>query len=162
MPDGLFAICRYVYVPLGGSKYSKYNIWVVFTFVALWHDLSMNLLAWGWLICLFIMPEVVCTAYFGRRKVCDIRLLLMSGYWASPGFNLGDAKSKTCAEVQFRRWKFYRHFAALGGVLNIILMMVANLVGFAVGVDGLRDMAGKIRGLSGSCTGFVAFPPVGS
>ena len=32
---------------------------VVFTFVALWHDLSFTLLAWAWLIVLFVIPEML-------------------------------------------------------------------------------------------------------
>jgi D-alanyl-lipoteichoic acid acyltransferase DltB (MBOAT superfamily) len=33
---------RYLYVPLGGSRTYLYNIWVIFTFVALWHDMTMQ------------------------------------------------------------------------------------------------------------------------
>ncbi|KAJ1561745.1 glycerol transporter, partial [Nowakowskiella sp. JEL0078] len=40
-------LIRYVYVPLGGNKYYVYNIWLVFTFVAVWHDISLTLVAWG-------------------------------------------------------------------------------------------------------------------
>ncbi|KAK9761918.1 glycerol transporter, variant 2 [Basidiobolus ranarum] len=101
-------LIRYVYVPLGGSKYQAYNMWFVFTFVALWHDISMRLLAWAWLICLFILPELICTASFAKPK------------------------------YQSRPW--YRHVAGVGGVANVILMMIANLVGFAVGLDGVKEM----------------------
>jgi D-alanyl-lipoteichoic acid acyltransferase DltB (MBOAT superfamily) len=48
---------RYLYIPLGGSS----KIWttlVVFSFVALWHDLSLKLLTWGWVISLFVLPEM--------------------------------------------------------------------------------------------------------
>lgn len=31
---------RYVYIPLGGSQKKLLNVWVVFTFVAVWHDLE--------------------------------------------------------------------------------------------------------------------------
>ena len=60
---------RYIYIPLGGTKYAMYNIWVVFTFVALWHDISLKLLAWGWLISLFILPELIATNLFTEKKV---------------------------------------------------------------------------------------------
>src|ERR1700721_400116 len=50
---------RYIYIPLGGSKRLILNCVVVFSFVALWHDLSFKLLAWGWLVSLFIVPELV-------------------------------------------------------------------------------------------------------
>ena len=49
---------RYIFVPLGGSKYKKYNIWVVFTFVAIWHDIEWNLVIWAWGICLALIPEI--------------------------------------------------------------------------------------------------------
>ncbi|KAI3964710.1 hypothetical protein MKW92_035101 [Papaver armeniacum] len=32
---------------------------VVFTFVAVWHDLEWKLLSWAWLTCLFFIPEMV-------------------------------------------------------------------------------------------------------
>ena len=54
---------RYLFIPLGGNKYKVFNIWVVFGFVALWHDLTMNLIAWGWGMCIAIMPEVAVKAY---------------------------------------------------------------------------------------------------
>lgn len=62
-------IIRYIYVPLGGTRYAMYNIWVVFTFVAVWHDINLKLLAWGWLISLFILPEIVAGRVFSKQKV---------------------------------------------------------------------------------------------
>lgn len=52
-------IVRYLYVPLGGARYKALNAWVVFTFVALWHDLEWKLLAWAWLMCLLLLPELL-------------------------------------------------------------------------------------------------------
>lgn len=36
----MLPLCRYLYIPLGGAKWRVLNIWVIFTFVALWHDLE--------------------------------------------------------------------------------------------------------------------------
>ncbi|RKP34282.1 MBOAT, membrane-bound O-acyltransferase family-domain-containing protein, partial [Dimargaris cristalligena] len=110
-------LVRYLYIPLGGRKYSVYNIWVVFTFVAIWHDISLHLLAWAWLICLIIVPELGLTFVFNRPP-----------YTTHP---------------------YFRHFCAAGCVLNIFLMMIANLVGFAVGVDGVQTMLSQIVCLQG-------------
>lgn len=52
-------VVRYLYVPLGGARHQLLASLVVFTFVALWHDLSFTLLAWAWLIVLFLVPEAV-------------------------------------------------------------------------------------------------------
>ncbi|KAG2185158.1 hypothetical protein INT44_001948 [Umbelopsis vinacea] len=103
---------RYIYIPLGGSKYFAFNMWIVFTFVALWHDIQLNLLAWGWLICLFLVPEIACTTIFSQKR------------WGS--------------------WPYYRHLCALGAVGNILMMMIANLVGFCVGLDGMADLLSQI------------------
>ncbi|KAJ9125464.1 hypothetical protein QFC22_000425 [Naganishia vaughanmartiniae] len=89
---------RYIYIPLGGSNNLIVATTLVFTFVALWHDLSFRLLAWGWLISLFILPEII-----GRKLL--------------PAAKYGDMS-------------WYRHVCALGAVLNILLMLIANLVGF--------------------------------
>jgi D-alanyl-lipoteichoic acid acyltransferase DltB (MBOAT superfamily) len=52
-------IVRYLYIPLGGTHRLAATSILIFTFVALWHDLSPRLLAWGWLAALFILPEVM-------------------------------------------------------------------------------------------------------
>jgi hypothetical protein len=46
----------------------------VFTFVALWHDLSFKLLAWGWMVTLFILPEVLARQAIPAEKVCQTGL----------------------------------------------------------------------------------------
>ncbi|KAE9411626.1 MBOAT-domain-containing protein [Gymnopus androsaceus JB14] len=52
-------LIRYIYVPLGGMKNVFLNSVLVYTFVALWHDITFKLLAWGWLVSLFILPEML-------------------------------------------------------------------------------------------------------
>ncbi|CCG84651.1 protein of unknown function [Taphrina deformans PYCC 5710] len=80
-------ILRYIYIPLSppqalpappspatGSGKRKggrldsvvrtvLNMLCVFTFVALWHDISLTLLTWGWLVVLFLVPELVLTRF---------------------------------------------------------------------------------------------------
>jgi len=51
-------IVRYIHIPLGGTQRVVLTSIIVFSFVALWHDLSFRLLAWGWLVTLFILPEL--------------------------------------------------------------------------------------------------------
>ncbi|KAF9113358.1 glycerol transporter [Mortierella sp. AM989] len=101
-------ILRYLYIPLGGTRNAMYSIWVVFTFVAVWHDIQLKLLAWGWLVSLFILPEIIAGRIFSKKK------------WGS--------------------WPHYRHLCAAGAVGNIMLMMIANLVGFCIGLGGVKLM----------------------
>ncbi|KKZ64881.1 hypothetical protein EMCG_09258 [[Emmonsia] crescens] len=140
-------IVRYLYVPLGGagSRRNKsnngngngnagissspilakarglLNFLLVFTFVALWHDINLRLLMWGWLITLFVLPEIIATTLFPAHKWRD---------------------SLTT----------YRLLCGTGTVFNILLMMAANLVGFALGIDGLK---GLVSGIVGSAAGLV-------
>ncbi|KIK69770.1 hypothetical protein GYMLUDRAFT_34163 [Collybiopsis luxurians FD-317 M1] len=107
-------IIRYIYIPLGGMKNIFVNSVLVFTFVALWHDLTFKLLAWGWLVSLFILPEMLARYFL-------------------PGSRYSDTP-------------WYRHVCALGGVANILLMMIANMVGFVVGVDGIRFFLAELFG----------------
>ncbi|KAJ2006112.1 glycerol transporter [Coemansia thaxteri] len=108
-------LVRYVYIPLGGRKTSSWNTFVVFTFVALWHDLTMRLLEWAWIIALLFLPEGLATWYFGKPR------------WT--------------------RKPYFRFICSLGGALNIIAMMIANLVGF--GDEGVVKMLSKIFSRSG-------------
>ncbi|KAG5643093.1 hypothetical protein DXG03_001589 [Asterophora parasitica] len=115
-------IIRYIYIPLGGSRRLILNTTLVFTFVALWHDLTFRLLAWGWLVSLFILPEIIATY-----------LLPASKYGT--------------------QW-WYRHVCALGGVVNVLMMMGANLVGFVIGTDGIQFF---VRQLFGTTEGLLFF-----
>lgn len=130
-------IVRYVYVPLGGGgsrpqpagakpttsspsgfmvKFLQIrNFLLVFTFVALWHDINLRLLMWGWLITLFLLPEALAGWLFPARR------------WRS-------------------RPTAYRILSGVGSVGNVLMLIIANLVGFALGVDGLRDLLASLTG----------------
>ncbi|RAH42440.1 putative glycerol:H+ symporter (Gup1) [Aspergillus brunneoviolaceus CBS 621.78] len=126
-------IVRYLYVPLGGGSGARsssrdssssgmfgkgrkiFNTLIVFTFVALWHDINLRLLMWGWLITLFVLPEVIGGLLFPASR------------WRS-------------------RPTAYRVITGVGAVANVLMMMVANLVGFALGIDGLKGLVASILG----------------
>ena len=78
--------------------------------------MNFNLLAWGWLVCAFIAPELLVTKFVAPK----------------------------C-----RHLPYYRHLKAIAASLNILLMMTANLVGFAVGVDGAKLMLEQLYSFSG-------------
>jgi D-alanyl-lipoteichoic acid acyltransferase DltB (MBOAT superfamily) len=46
--------------------------------------------------------------------------------------------------LQFGETWWYRHLAAAGAVMNVNMMMVANLVGFAIGLDGVKFLLSEI------------------
>ncbi|UKZ65499.1 uncharacterized protein TrAtP1_006698 [Trichoderma atroviride] len=114
-------LIRYIYVPLGGSSFrswvssarSTITYLLVFTFVALWHDIKLRLLIWGWLIVIFMVPEWTAAYLFPKRK------------WEN-------------------RPTEYRMLCCVGAVGNVLMMISANLVGFAVGLDGLRSILSSI------------------
>ncbi|KAJ5983940.1 hypothetical protein N7481_006039 [Penicillium waksmanii] len=137
-------IVRYIYIPLGGgggghrpagAKPSSSppssglmskglqirNFLLVFTFVALWHDINLRLLMWGWLVTLFVLPEALAGMMFPAKR------------WRS-------------------RPTAYRVLSGVGSVANVLMMMIANLVGFALGLDGLKDL---LAGLTGSYAGLA-------
>ena len=49
---------RYMYIPLGGRSSRILNIWLIFLFVAIWHDIEMKLIVWGLLNAVFYIIEV--------------------------------------------------------------------------------------------------------
>ncbi|KAG5817502.1 hypothetical protein H9Q74_000092 [Fusarium xylarioides] len=114
-------LIRYIYIPLGGSSFRNWRSTVrsivtfllVFTFVALWHDIQLRLLIWGWLIVLFMIPEWTAAAMFPKSKWED-------------------------------RPTAYRMLCCVGSVGNVLMMISANLVGFAVGLDGLQSIIQSI------------------
>ena len=126
-------IIRYIYIPMGGSggpgnrgKWGQVrgivNLLAVFTFVAMWHDIQLRLLVWGWLISLFVLPETLARFLFPKQKWNDHK-------------------------------EVYRVICGVGAVGNILMMMSANLVGFAIGLDGLK---GLVQGIVGSYSGITS------
>ncbi|KAF1843622.1 glycerol:H+ symporter-like protein [Cucurbitaria berberidis CBS 394.84] len=120
---------RYLYIPLGGSAMP--GIWgkaravgnylIVFTFIAIWHDIQLRLLMWGWLVTLFVLPEIIASYIFPARKWKD-------------------------------RPDAYRWLCGVGAVGEILMLMAANLVGFALGLDGLGEL---LKGIIGTWDGWV-------
>jgi len=108
-------LVRYLYVPLGGARTRLANVWVVFTFVALWHDLEWRLLAWAWLFALAMAPEAA-AKWAGRQRWC------IADKGGAP----------------------FRHLCAAAAALNILLLMTANLVGFVVGLDGAAALLAQV------------------
>ncbi|KAL9429768.1 hypothetical protein AB3S75_031569 [Citrus x aurantiifolia] len=102
-------LVRYMYIPLGGSQKKLYNIWAIFTFVAVWHDLEWKLLSWAWLTCLFFIPEMVVKS-------------------AADSFQ---------AESAFGGF-LVRELRAFAGSITITCLMIANLVGYVIGPSGVN------------------------
>ena len=125
-------LVRYLYVPLGGSggglAWRLLNVTLVFTFVALWHDLAEpRLLGWAWASALCLAPELLLKRWAAR-----------SGWARAHGGVAG-----------------YRHASAALAALNIGALMAACLMGFVLGVDGLRWYAGSM--VAGSVPGTRPF-----
>ncbi|KAB5578697.1 MBOAT, membrane-bound O-acyltransferase family-domain-containing protein [Coniochaeta sp. 2T2.1] len=122
-------LIRYIYIPLGGVDFrtwrkglrSVVTYLLIFTFVALWHDIKLRLLIWGWLVVFFMLPEVAGRMAFPAKK------------WEA-------------------RPTAYRMISCAGAVGNVLMMMAANLVGFAVGLDGLESI---LRGIFADFSGIL-------
>jgi D-alanyl-lipoteichoic acid acyltransferase DltB (MBOAT superfamily) len=54
-----YFILRYIYVPLGGSKSKTWSVWIIFLFIAVWHDLWMRWIAWAFFNCCGIILEMI-------------------------------------------------------------------------------------------------------
>ena len=105
-------LVRYLYIPLGGSSTRLANVWVVFTFVALWHDPEPRLLSWAWVMALALAPEIGAKWAAGRPAAAGLR----AAWW-------------------------YRHVCGAAAAANITVLMAANLIGFVIGVDGAPPRA---------------------
>eukprot|EP01094_Clydonella_sp_ATCC50884_P008938 TRINITY_DN1847_c0_g1_i1.p1 TRINITY_DN1847_c0_g1~~TRINITY_DN1847_c0_g1_i1.p1 ORF type:complete len:575 (-),score=123.15 TRINITY_DN1847_c0_g1_i1:98-1822(-) len=104
-------LIRYLYVPLGGNKRYALAVFATFTFTAVWHDLELHLLLWGWLMALIIVPEALVSMYFSQRRFGSLH--------AGP---------------------YWRHLVAFSMALNAILIISLNLLGFSVGTGVADDL----------------------
>ena len=115
-------LVRYIYIPLGGSRISgtkKFiNIFLVFFFVAVWHDPEWRYIHWAWIVILAIVPESFCRYLFYETKFGQ----------------------------KIRQYPFFsKILVTLGGALNVLFMMSANLVGYVYGLEGLSILSNTIR-----------------
>lgn len=62
-------IVRYVYIALGGRRTQVWNVWIVFIFVGLWHDLWIRWVAWALLNCVFFVTELLIQQLFAQPSV---------------------------------------------------------------------------------------------
>ncbi|KAJ3331155.1 glycerol transporter [Kappamyces sp. JEL0680] len=51
--------------------------------------------------------------------------------------------------MRHRFGEWHLQICALGGLVSIWMMITANLVGFAVGIDGIQEMGSQLLQLSG-------------
>ena len=107
-------ILKYIYLPLGGSDSRVFSVWLIFLFVALWHDLEAKLLIWGLLNSVFYVIETSATD-------------------ASRTFYV---KYNISVTIQKR-------LSAAGGALFILVLICVNMTGYAVGVSGTGDFIRK-------------------
>lgn len=104
-------IVRYVYIPLGGREYQLFSVWIIFAFVALWHDLEWKLLLWGCLNSLFYSIEL-----FVYKPLRQYR-------HGSP---------------------WYQWLVSCFGALYILILMMVNAIGYAVGTGGISIVMNKL------------------
>ncbi|KAL4447020.1 hypothetical protein ABPG74_013872 [Tetrahymena malaccensis] len=101
-------LIRYIYLPCGGSKTKHWNIWIVFTYVAIWHDLNINLILWAWGICLCLIPEIGVKQLFKKPRF-----------------------------YKYTRTFYWKYICALCGGTYIIFLIFTNLIGFGTGYQTL-------------------------
>ncbi|KAH7854854.1 hypothetical protein Vadar_018419 [Vaccinium darrowii] len=113
------------------------NVWVIFTSVAIWHDLERKLLSWAWLTCVFFVPEmIVKSAATSFSEYLGVEFAIKS-----LGDSLGNnGKSKPQIVVQLGsigdflmvRSAFgefvFRELSALAGAITITCLMVNWLI----------------------------------
>jgi len=72
--------------------------------------MTMRLLLWGWILIFGFVPELVANWLFSLPTLRPLKT----------------------------RW-YWRHMVAVAGAGNIFMLMVANLVGFSIGAEGMAD-----------------------
>merc|ERR1712154_485535 len=98
------------------------GIAVVFAFTTLWHgDFELKLLLWGSLMALLVVPEMLTKHWYYTTHNATI--------------------SRMRGNVRCNR---YVH--AAGALVNIMVLLVANLIGFGPGSDLVLEFFGIVIG----------------
>ncbi|RNF09178.1 putative GUP1 [Trypanosoma rangeli] len=106
-------IVRYMYIPMGGNKRKHLNIFPIFFFIAIWHDIELWMIHWACIICVCFLVELFLTqVVFHSRAPIVVALE--------------------------QRPLLYRYIRTIGACAVMLQLLIANLVGFGVGLDKAR------------------------
>eukprot|EP01040_Poterioochromonas_malhamensis_P001880 gene1880-2012_t len=126
-------IIKYIYIPLGGKHYQLMNVWIIFLFVALWHDLEWKLMIWGLMNAFFYIIEVI--------VVYKIRPRLFSSIKEKEEKNEDISKNR---KETGSRGIFIRVFDSFFGALYIMILMLINLIGYSMGAGAIPIVMTKM------------------
>ncbi|CAD2217610.1 hypothetical protein AGDE_01350 [Angomonas deanei] len=107
-------IVRYMYIPMGGKNKKFLTIFPIFFFIAVWHDVELRLLFWALFICIVLVPEIIFTLLFASKRIPIINKI----------------KSN---------FKLFFALRVIGTELTMMELVLINLVGFAIGADGVGE-----------------------
>ncbi|RNF26782.1 glycerol uptake protein [Trypanosoma conorhini] len=94
---------------MGGNKKKHLNIFPIFFFIAIWHDIELHLLKWAMCVLTMFVLE-----------------LSVGFIWSSP----------RCARLRCSRYQ--RLIRSFGGLFTVFGLIVANLIGFSSGANGVN------------------------
>ncbi len=123
-------LIRYMYIPMGGSDKKFINTFIIFSFVALWHEVKLHLLVWAWSIYLTLIPEMLIKRYFNKKE----RQYLTNYFW-------------------------FRYLRAFVCSIDILLMICSNLCGYGFEANEIVDSFKEIFQMAGvlGVLGFLGF-----
>ena len=120
-------IVTYLYLPLGGRNNRILSVWAVFFFVAVWHDIELKLLLWGALNSAFYIIEVLAKRVSRTKQMQNLSPALL------------------------------HLIQSVSGAFYIMVLIAVNLLGYAVGVEGLSSIGQKLMTSDGLKVLAVAF-----
>ncbi len=107
-------LIRYMYIPLGGRNSRIWTIWVIFLFVALWHDIELKLLLWGLLNAFFYIVEMYAKQLSESNTMKSLPSSLL------------------------------HMVIVLSGSTYILVLVGVNLIGYSIGIGSITLVSEKI------------------
>jgi protein-cysteine N-palmitoyltransferase HHAT len=135
-------IIRYLYIPLGGKETRWISVWFIFLFVALWHDFEWKLILWGLLNGVFFIIEITSKSLY--RKY--IQPLLLSQLTS------GSNRQDISLWITWLLAIIDHLICAIAGAAYIMVLMLINLVGYALGTNTIPLIQEKLFSRDGLVT----------
>lgn len=126
-------IVRYIYLPWGGRSYRWVSVWFIFLFVALWHDIEWKLIVWGLMNGSFYVLESAIKGWYTKLVTIGNQ-------------NDGIRKLKIPEILDHL-------ISSVSGAVYVMVLIVINLVGYALGTGTFQLLQQKIF----TWEGFVTF-----
>lgn len=134
-----------MYLPMGGREFQTFNVWPIFFFVAIWHDIEPKLLYWGFLNSIFYVIEVISLFLF----LILLLFIIIIYFVIYLILKIIGRKIYHTSILQKLPSNILKIIEILSCTFYIVVLISVNLVGYAIGIGGVSSLYTRMNNKDG-------------